>query len=175
MKTIIIAGITRSGMTATMQMLNAGGYPCAGMYPGFEPFQLNQIPWDECKGMAVKLIDPQLQFPPNGDYKIILLKRDIKHQAKSMIKFLSSCGFHAKINMKAMKKSIKDDYKKIKSWSKNYDTINLRFEEIIEYPVQSAELIANFVGCEMDFIRMSGVIIDRSSDCSSELFELEMM
>ena len=30
---IIVIGIARSGLTVTMQMLEAGGYPCEGHYP----------------------------------------------------------------------------------------------------------------------------------------------
>ncbi|MCK5609317.1 hypothetical protein KAR91_46015 [Candidatus Pacearchaeota archaeon] len=172
----IVAGVTRSGMTATMQMLNAGGYSCAGEYPDFEPFGIGCIPWPECVGKAVKVVDTHLQFPPkNGDYKIILLKRDIKQQAKSMIKFLKACGFNMNVNMKAMKKSIKDDYKKIENWSKNYKTLKVTFESIIDQPHITSLKITKFVGGEIDVSKMSDVIIKRSSDCVSELFELSMI
>lgn len=40
---IIVTGIARSGLSLTMQMLHAGGIPCAGEPPAFEPYPLGQI------------------------------------------------------------------------------------------------------------------------------------
>lgn len=53
-ETVIVAGITRSGLTATMQMLAGGGFPCLGEYPGFEPYGVGQVPWQRCEGLAVQ-------------------------------------------------------------------------------------------------------------------------
>ena len=86
--TIIVGGVTRSGMTVTMQMLHMGGFPCFGNPPAFETYMIEKIPWGECEGRAVKLIDMHRHFPPNGDYRVILLKRSLREQAKSINKFL---------------------------------------------------------------------------------------
>ena len=176
MKTIIVAGITRSGLTATMQMINSGGYPCLGEYPAFEPFLLGEIPWTEAKGKAVKLVDTHFHFPPkSNNYKVILLKRDPKQQIKSMTKFLRYCGFNINASTKDLKKSIKTDYKKIESWSKNYETLKHRFEDIIESPVESSERISKLIGVDMDVKKMANVIIKRSTACEKDMLELSMI
>ena len=67
MRTILILGLARSGTSLLMQMLEAGGYPCFGEGPGFEPCMPDDIPWNEVKGKAVKVLDPQYgKFPPKG-------------------------------------------------------------------------------------------------------------
>jgi hypothetical protein len=176
MKTIIIAGITRSGMTATMQMLNAGGYDCAGEYPGFEPFPVNGIPWDKCQGKAVKAVDTHLQFPPKGKYKIILLKRNLEQQAKSIMFFLNSMGMNTGGSKyrKALIKTVKDDYKKIENWAKKHETLAVYFEQIIDQSHLTALKISKFVGGDLDPKKMSSVVIKRSSDFTGKFFELSM-
>ena len=101
---LIVPGIARSGLTVTMQMLNAGGYPCVGEYPAFEKYNIGDIPWEECVGKAVKVVDTHIQFPPEGRYKVIFLTRDIKQQVKSQCKFLK---FIAGIDSKPSSRYVK--------------------------------------------------------------------
>lgn len=70
---LIVAGITRSGLSLTMQMLHAGGYPCEGEPPDFEPHPVGEMPWERCERRAVKLVDAHHQFPPAGSYDVIRL------------------------------------------------------------------------------------------------------
>ena len=92
----------------------------------------------------------------------------------SIIKFLKICGFNPKNDIKGLKKSIKTDYKKIKVWSENYDTLNLNFEDIITNPVKCSQNIASFIESDIDVSKMASVIIKRSANCSKEMFELSM-
>lgn len=89
---LIVAGITRSGLTVTMQMLHAGGYPCMGEYPAFECFDIGKIPWRECEGFAVKAVDAQLQNPPDSACKVIRLRRNLVEQCKSINKWNNLFG-----------------------------------------------------------------------------------
>ena len=58
---IIVAGLTRSGLSVTMQMLWAGGYPCLGRWPAFEQYAVGRVPWHLLPDrVAVKLVDAQL-------------------------------------------------------------------------------------------------------------------
>lgn len=172
---IIVAGIARSGLTVTMQMLHAGGFPCVGDPPAFEPFPIDDIPWSKCEGRAVKAVDIQLQFPPPGKYKVILLSRDLKQQAKSTKKFLGAVTGFKGITVRSCVKSLKKDYKKIHGWVYGQDSITVRFEDIIDHPRRTAKIIADFVGMGLDIDRMRGCIFPRSSDCYPKLLELEFL
>ena len=54
MKTIVVAGFARCGLTLTMQLLDAAGLPCRGRYPDYEI--AGDIPWGHAKGKVVKLV-----------------------------------------------------------------------------------------------------------------------
>lgn len=174
MKTIIIAGITRSGTTAIMQMLHAGGYPCFGTYPAFEDYEMGKIPFKENIGKAFKIIDTHLQFPPSGEYYVIRLRRNHKQQAQSIGKFLNAMvGVPVTASMvKKIEKSIAPDLKKIDTWAKKQKGfIIVDFEDIIEKPMAVGHVITNFIGCELDVEKMAAVIEKRTTNCYDGLLE----
>jgi len=172
---IIVAGITRSGLTATMQMLNAGGFPCVGSYPSFEEYEVGETPWGECSGKAVKLVDSQLHIPPDGDYKIIRLHRNQKQQALSFKKFLCALfGEPVEVDLKAIAKSFDKDYAIIDKWASRHKTLHISFEEIVTRPVPSATRIANFVDIPLDVDKMATCIIKRGPNCHPSLLEFAM-
>lgn len=173
MKTIIIAGITRSGLTATMQMLDAGGYPCAGKYPSYEGFDIGEIPFKDLQGKAIKVVDTNMQFPPTGDYHVIRLRRNYKQQAKSMHKLLSTQIMHLpKSAIAKMEKSLPKDYVAIDAWAKRQKgLLELDFEEIITNPLAAAKKIATFIEYPLFIDRMAAVIKERSTDCYPTMLE----
>lgn len=173
-KTIYVAGIARSGLTATMQMLHAGGYPCAGERPAFEPYDVCRIPWKDCTGMAVKVVDAQIQTPPPGDYKIIRLNRNKTEQAKSTNKFVGAfCGLPP-MSLGGLKNGLKKDYVIIDRWAKKYPTLVLNFEDIINHPLVAASAVDKFVGGGLDTSKMARCIINRGPECHPTLLELVM-
>lgn len=176
--TIIVAGITRSGLTATMQMLNAGGYPCLGTYPAFEHIQFPDINFASEKGKAIKLVDTNNNFPPTGDYYVLRLRRDADQQAKSYVKFARlACGIPAtKQHIPGFKKSAKEDYQKIDNWGKRqlgFKIIN--FEDIIKRPLQTAKEIQQFIDYPLDVQKMADIIVKRSTNCYDGLLEMTMI
>lgn len=82
---ILVVGLTRSGLSLTMQMLHAGGHSCFGGPPAFDGYDLGKIPWRSVGMMAVKVVETHLQFPPRdfGPFRVIRLGRDFREQAKS--------------------------------------------------------------------------------------------
>lgn len=175
---IIVAGVTRSGLTVMMQMLNAGGYPCEGDYPGFEPHNIGCIPWEECRGKAVKLVDAHLQIPPEGlDYRIIRLKRDLKQQAKSMVKMMKAMGLSGANRSVIPKiiKSLKKDYAVIDAWAKKHDTLTVRFETIIKNPNLAAKKVSSWAGGELDTLKMADCVIKRKPQCYKGFLEVSMI
>ena len=172
---IIVAGITRSGLTLTMQMLHAGGFPCFGGPPGFEKYRIGAVPWQKCADKAVKLIDAHLHLPPdNFEYKIISPRRDLDEQAKSFNKFSSVFGFPTFRRAK-LKKSFSKDYRKIDKWAKRHETLFTRFEDMIERPLSVAETIRDFIGADLDIKKMASVVIKRSPKCHPEMLEIKLI
>lgn len=177
MKTIIVAGIARSGLTMTMQMLKAGGYPCVGEYPAFEPYHIGRIPVGEITGKAVKIVDTHLQFPPEGEYYVIRLRRNYKEQAKSTAKFLRVLGLPVdRTAIKTLEKSFAKDMAKIDGWAKKQKGMMiLDFEDIIDNPYAAAWKIAGFLQTPMSCVSMARAVFKRSSKCYPGMLEYKML
>lgn len=177
MKTIIIAGITRSGLTLTTQMLNAGGYPCVGEYPSFEKYDIGEIPFEDCKGLAIKVVDTHNQFPPPGDYHVIRLSRCYVEQSKSIVKFSQFFGLPiTSSERKQILKGLPKDYVKIDKWAKRQDGfMSLNFEDIISNPETTALQLQKFVGIDLDIQKMIEVVFKRTIYCYDGMLELQMI
>ena len=179
MKTIIVAGITRSGLTVTMQMLQAGGYPCFGEYPAFENHELGKIPFKELHGKAIKVVDTHRQFPPPGDYYVIRLRRNYTQQAKSICKFINLFTTVLPNTRKAIReieRQLPKEYLKIDAWAKKQTAVmTLDFENIILSTKQSAEKIKEFTGESLDIEKMCGVVFKRETDCYPTMLEAQFV
>lgn len=177
---VIVAGITRSGLTMVMQMLEAGGMPCHGEWPAFEPSEIGCIPWHQLDGKAVKLVDAHMHAP-YGDvppFQVIRLQRDRREQVKSICKFLDAVAsplLTAGVDQKAMGKQIKRDYRVIDDWARRHPNMTLRFEDVIRDPLKAAIGLKHFVRADLDHRKMAMAVMDRSPRCHERLLELEMI
>ncbi len=171
--TVVVAGITRSGLTLAMQMLHAGGFPCEGMYPAFEEHPIGSVPWGECSGKAVKLVDAHLQLPPAGDYKVVRLARSLKQQAKSVNKFGGICGMPP-MPVPALIESLKRDYAVIDKWARRYPVLRMTFESLITDSATAAGKLASFIGAPMDTQAMAKTVVERGTGCYPTMLEIEM-
>jgi len=174
--TIIVAGCTRSGMTMTMQMLQAGGVPVVGKFPAFEEYELGSIPWGDVQGKAVKLVDSHLHFPPDslGPYRVLLTTRNIVQQAMSTAKFLKDQGFHLGIDQMRLRKSIERDNAAIREWAERQESVlHVQFEATLANTEAAAAKIRDFIGPEysLDADRAAGAVIKRSPKCYPGLME----
>ena len=170
----VVAGITRSGLTATMQMLSAGGYPCFGGWPAFEQYALGNLPWAECSGKAVKLVDTQLQWPPEGEYQVIRLARNLQHQADSLNKWNEVFGI-PRVPRETYVRSLVRDYAAIDKWAEQQSRRTIvHFSDIIEKPRSVAQFLSGWLGADLDVERMAGVIVPRAIGCHPGLLELSM-
>jgi hypothetical protein len=174
-KTIIVAGCTRSGLTLMMQILYAGGYPCYGNMPAFENLSID---YSEIRGKAIKLVDTHRRFPPVDEYYVIRMHRNIKEQAKSIIKFGNYFGMNVSTideNNKILIKSLKHDYRIIDSWAeKQKKVVHVDFETLINAPKEAIEKIEK----EFDIKLLSKAlspIISRNTDCYDGLLEIKMI
>lgn len=172
-QTLLVTGIARSGLTLTMQMLYAGGFPCEGPNPSFEPHLMGEIPWPDVKGRAVKVVDLEYQVPPHGDYRVIRLRRDVVQQAKSINKWNNVFG-QPSLPVPNLIATLRRDYRTIDAWLERYPRLLLDFETLCEQPREAAQAIADFVGRPLDIERMVGCLIPRSPKCHRRMLELEL-
>lgn len=174
-KTIVVAGIIRSGLSLTMQILDKGGYSCMGEFPAYEDYEIGNIDFKENVGKAIKLVDTQTQIPPKGDYYVIRLRRDIKQQAKSMIKFMTYLGLDPKsVDQLVLRRSLLNDYKEIDSWVvKQKSYVYVDFEDLIKSPKETVEKIKKTLDIELDENAHTAVL-KRDSDNYPGLLELKL-
>jgi hypothetical protein len=172
---IVVAGITRSGLSLTMQMLHAGGYPCAGEFPAFECFDIGQIPWGDLQGKAVKAVDTQLQNPPSGPCSVIRLRRNLVEQCKSINKWNNAFGIPS-ADEKRIHASLVRDYRTIDAWAADKNCLTLDFEQLIQHPRTAAQRIAEFVkDVQLDVDAMGSAVIKRTTACFDGLLELQLL
>lgn len=176
MKTLIVTGCTRSGLTLMMQLLNRGGYPCLGTYPAFEDYELGRIDWSIANGKAIKLVDGHLQFPPKGDYHVIMMRRDLDEQAKSVIKFMKFIGIQIdKSKRNIIKVGLKRDLKIIHEWAiRQTGFIEIQFEHQLSNPTGVLKRITDMTGFVFDKDACN-VVVKRDSNCYNGMLELSML
>ena len=177
MKTIIVAGCTRSGMTMMMNVLYTGGYPCLGHPPGFEDYYQPGMSYEQLKGYAVKVVDTHNWFPPKGDYLVIRMDRNKDEQAKSIMKFIKHVlRLPIQRSQKAkVKASLLDDLKKIDQWaSKQTKCITVSFESLILNPKQTIGKISNEIGFRLSEKAIKA-IIPRGTKCYNGMLEIKLI
>lgn len=182
----IVTGFGRCGSSLAMQMLSAGGMPCAGEYPAFElsvaagPQNLSWL--SDYQGRAVKILDPQYhQWPMKVPFRFIWLDRDRNEQSKSSLKFLQFNGVPVNSN-RATRRSIARSFYKdrpkcmqvFKSLT-NQNPLFVLFEAILAGPKVVADVLSNFVGGGLDTEAMAKVVIPRGPKCLPGLLELELL
>ena len=175
-KTLIIAGCTRSGLTLMMQILYLGGYPCYGSWPAFEDYELGKIDYAEVSGKAIKVVDTQIQIPPAGEYYVIRLRRNLKQQSKSIIKFLRYIGIPVDKNIiHKLQKSFKKDYKIIDNWAcKQKGFIIVNFEDLINNPKSVIDCLNDKYGLLLK-PEAANCVIKRGTDCYDGMLETKLL
>lgn len=182
MRNLLVVGTARCGLTVTMQMLHAGGYPCHGEYPGFEPYKYGEYHWDSMPqdGGAIKIPDAHRQnIPQDRDFRVICLRRlRVAEQIKSMNKWNLALWGLPPMNTPRLQAALMNDNQRISELVGRWPTLWLSFEQIINDTASTVQSIADFVGTELvelDVSAMQGAVRPRSTDCYPGLLEAEMI
>lgn len=179
---IIVAGYGRCGMSLMMQMLHAGGVPCAASWPAFETEEVSQKPirrefFDKRPGRAVKVISPNTATLPPGlsPYIVIWCDRDVREQAKSWRKFLRHTnGINlTKADMIRLARSLEKDRKDslIGQFGLSRKLI-VSFEATLKYPDRAVNRIHDFIKPwwpNLNRAAMINTVIPRSPRCGPSL------
>jgi hypothetical protein len=177
-ETLIVTGVTRSGTSLTMQMLHGGGVPVFGQYPSYEDFDPLGINWGKLHGKAIKLPDIHNWFPPTGNYKVILLKRNCTEQARSMKKFMKAAMMPVNaISINSIEKSIVADMRKIRSWASKQKggLFEIEFENIINDPLETSKKINAFLGGYCNVMAMASQVVPRETKCLKHMLEPQLI
>lgn len=184
---ILVSGLGRCGSSMVCQMLAAAGLDVAGEYPAFEPRQARPTCFDgrwiaEQHGRVVKVLDPQapmVRLRP-GAYRIILITRNSRQQARSMVKLQQTFGGImpgpvGSRQIRALAAGIRRDGPKAVRHLQRFGPVQrLRFEDIVEFPSIAAGVLASFTGLPSSVIPlMAHMVAPRGTDCLPYMLEFE--
>ena len=162
----VVSGLPRSGTSMMMGMLAAGGLPLMvdsirqpdesnpkGYYE-FEPvkqMQRSDNAWMvECRGKAVKIISPLLQFMPQDHaYRVIFMKRNIAEILASQRAMLGRQGETSrKVDDQEMEAIYQKHLDVITTWLAAQDNIQvlyLNYNQIILNPAPTIAQLTQFI------------------------------
>jgi hypothetical protein len=177
---VVVSGLPRSGTSMTMQMLAAGGHPVVtdgvrsadldnpkGYYEEERVKNLHKDGEDrswlrDSRGKAIKIISFLLKYlPPDNNYRVILMRRDLPEILASQTKMLERRGEPNGTTDEAMLKLWNDHL-----WRVDYllrraahiDFIEIAYSEVVAEPLLQATRMRDFLGRDLDIERMASVV-----------------
>ncbi|MDP4662656.1 MAG: alkaline phosphatase family protein [Salibacteraceae bacterium] len=171
----VVSGLPRSGTSLMMQMLDAAGLDIytdlvreadennpKGFYEHEKVKGLakNNKWLQDANGKVVKIVSPLLRFlPPNFNYKVIIMKRDVREVTLSQHKMLVKAG-KAEADKYPMKieETLKKQYLNSIEWMKkqNYiEFIEIDFQEAVNNAEATANQVSAFLNQDFDANKMA--------------------
>ena len=175
----VVTGLPRSGTSLMMQMLQAGGLDALddGVrtadednpkgYLEFEKVKnlRNDSSWvGSAQGKAAKIVAPLLQYLPQGQYRLVLMERDLDEVLRSQAAMLGRSG---KAGARLTDEQLKGVYEKqlaqANRWieARNLPVVAIRYKDCIDSPRQAADAVNRFLGGGLDAAAMAGVVDPR--------------
>lgn len=184
MNTVLVVGVGRCGLTATMQMLHAGGVPCVGPPPFFEVADRGTAAAVVAAhpGHAVKLVypDPAFDFLPPGwaGRCVVVTRRDAAAQAQSQWKLLVATGaVPADEPAPDLAALAAEDVRIAAALIAGYvartrtPPARLEFEQILSDPAGTARALATLVGGPFDAVKAAAAVVRRPPGCLPYMME----
>lgn len=179
---LLIAGQGRCGMTAMMLALHAGGVPCAGEWPAFEPaaamFPIRRFWLRQQCGKAVKVLSPHMS-PALADVPrvVIEMRRDRTEQAKSAAKMMQTARWQLPETYVAtyaaqLRKDDLDGERVLHSSKvRPLAAGRLSFETLVTDPATTMRIVADFIApwWRLDPEAAAQAIVTRSPACAPDL------
>jgi hypothetical protein len=184
----VVTGLGRSGTTAMMRALHAGGMdPKCSNFDSYEWLAVNEVLHRdparfaaECEGKAVKVLDPQLHpIPPCGDLALIWMRRNFREQAKSIRKFwrvLNGIQVSRREIPRVVKSLKSDTGSGLFAAARVGRVVEVRFEDLLMWPHTVCSDVVRHLGLPLDVPAMAAEIdTDRSTDCARVMREVTWM
>lgn len=176
---VVVSGLPRSGTSMAMRMLEAAGIAIVadGRRQADEDnpkgyFELERVKdlaqendWSwlsEARGKAVKIISYLLkELPPDHNYKVLFLRRDLREVLASQAKMLERRGEASDTDDERMVELYENDLWKasyLLKHSPHFETLPIHYREVLEDPLTQAQRIREFLGGNYDVERMAAAV-----------------
>lgn len=175
---LIVSGLPRCGTSMMMQMLEAGGIPIMtdntrkadednprGYYEFEEVKKIKEdISWlEHCHGKAFKMVSALLYYLPKGKrYRVIFMKRDLMEMLASQRAMLERLAKKQdNVSDEDMAKKSEKHLLKLEDWlakQSNIEVIYMNYNEIIQNPLENANLLNRFLEGQLNVDKMTGVV-----------------
>lgn len=172
---IVVSGLPRSGTSMMMQMLDAAGLEIYSDQVReadennpkgfFEHEKVKGLAKDnkwlrDANGKVVKVVSPLLRFlPPNFNYKVIVLKRDVREVTLSQHKMLVKAGkAEADSYPMKMERTLEKQYLNSIEWMRKQtyiEFIEIDFSDAVNNPEAVAQRVESFLKKNMDTVKMA--------------------
>lgn len=174
----IVSGLPRSGTSMMMKMLEAGGMPVLtdnirtadednpkGYYEFERVKQIEQDrAWlEDAHGKVVKMIAALLKhLPPDNEYKVIFMKRDIGEVLASQRQMLIRRGEPPDaVPDEKMAELFRRHVVQVEAWladQPTFDVIYIEHGRVLANPLAEAKRVSGFLGGKLDAERMAEVV-----------------
>lgn len=177
---VIVSGLPRSGTSMAMRMLEAGGVPILtdraraadddnplGYFEHDAVLTLDKggdAGWlREARGKAVKVVSALLpHLPETHSYKVLFMHRDLREVLASQNRMLERRGEKGSDAADdRMIELYEAHLRKIGNLLRRrscFETLELRYAEVVSDPMAQARRIAAFVGGQLDPARMAAAV-----------------
>jgi hypothetical protein len=176
---VIVSGLPRSGTSMMMKMLEAGGQAIltdnlreadANNPKGYYEFERvknmkdGDLAWmPDAVGKVVKIVTGLIAFlPPDYNYKVIFMRRDLNEILASQKKMLGRLGKEDdNIPDDKMAKVYEEHLKESRAWlfrQPNVETLYVNYNTMLADPTALLKTINAFLGGAMDVKKMAAVV-----------------
>jgi hypothetical protein len=116
-----------------------------------------------CRGKAFKMVSMLLyDLPPNENYKIIFMKRNMAEVLDSQRLMLRRRGKDAnKVSDEEMAQKYEEHLQALAGWiakQANVDVIYVKYNDVISNPCENAAIVARFLKNRLDIDKMASVV-----------------
>ena len=173
----VVSGLPRSGTSMMMQMLRAGGLTCltdelreADISNPKGYFEFEKVKglradnsWlPEAKGKVIKIISHLLAcLPPELNYKIIFMERDLDEVLASQRKMLVNQGQgEENLSDERLGQIFSQQLRQVKKMlaDRQISTLFLGYKDVLEDPVEISTQLQAFLGNNLDQQAMRDVV-----------------
>jgi hypothetical protein len=176
--TTIVSGLPRSGTSAAMQMIVAGGIPAvtdglrtadADNPRGYYEFERVKAlrtdkAWlDDAGGKVVKVIHLLLtELPADRPYRVVFMERDLREVVTSQTTMLARAGKPGgALPPERLMAIYEQQLAQVRGWlatRPQFAVLPVRHAEMVRNPAAAAEAVAGFLGGGMDLAAMAAAI-----------------